>query len=153
VEPKIVAKEAFTVAGLVYRGTVDGEKLAALWRQFGERMHELQNVIRPNVCYGVMANYDESTGEFDYIAASQVAGVDGQPPGFTWLTLPAADWAVFTTTMAGMPQTYPYIYGTWLPASGYQHGPAPEFELYDGEHFDPENPSSALEIYIPVVRA
>jgi AraC family transcriptional regulator len=54
--------------------------------------------------------------------------------------------------MAEMPQTYPYIYNTWLPQSGYRHGQAPEFELY-GETFDPANPASAFEIYIPVVKA
>jgi AraC family transcriptional regulator len=54
--------------------------------------------------------------------------------------------------MPQMSETYPYIYSTWLPQSGYQHGPAPEFELY-GETFDPSDPASAVEIYIPVVKA
>ena len=150
-EPKIVSRPAFTVAGLVHRGPVDGEKIAALWGQFGARMGELQPVIEPDVTYGVMANYCEDSGEFDYIAASQVPNDKGLPEGFVPVEIPAGDWAVFTTTIPEMGQTYPYIYGTWLPQSGYQHGPAPEFELY-GPGFDPVNPACELEIYVPVVK-
>jgi AraC family transcriptional regulator len=151
-EPRIVSRPAFTVAGLVNRGQVDGEKIGALWGRFFERIGEVQHVLEPNVAYGVMTNYDEATGEFDYIAACQVASGKELPAGFVPVAVPAADWAVFTTTMPEMTQTYPYIYSTWLPQSAYQHGPAPEFELY-GETFDPANPASQFEIYIPVVKA
>jgi AraC family transcriptional regulator len=150
-EPRIVSRPAFTVAGLAYRGTPDGEKIGALWGQFGPRMCEMQPVIEPDVAYGVMANYDEATGEFDYTAACQVPNGAALPQGFVAVDIPAGDWAVFTTTMQEMSQTYPYIYGSWLPQSGYQHGPAPEFELY-GPAFEPSNPDSELEIYIPVVK-
>jgi len=40
----------------------------------------------------------------------------------------------------------------WLPASGYQAVPAPDFEYY-GEEFDPSNLSSTLYIYFPVQKA
>jgi AraC family transcriptional regulator len=151
-EPRIVSRQAFRVAGLVHRGKADGEKLGALWGGFFARKGELQHQIEPNVAYGVMANYDEASGEFDYIAACQVASGDGLPSGFVCVDVPAANWAVFTTTMPEMTQTYPFIYSTWLPGSGYQHAPAPEFELY-GETFDPANPASKFDIYIPIVKA
>ena len=151
-EPRFVSRPAFTVAGLLHHGAIDSEKIGALWGRFFERIGELQHVVEPHFAYGVMANYDQATGEFDYIAACQVASGEGLPQGFVPVAVPAADWAVFTTTMSEMPQTYPYIYSTWLPQSGYQHGPAPEFELY-GETFDPANPASPFEIYIPVVKA
>lgn len=149
-EPKIVSRPAFTVAGLVRRGTPEGDRIGELWGQFFARCGELRPVIEPSVSYGVMANYDEASGEFDYIAAAEVASADALPPGFTAVPMPASDWAVFKTTMPEIAQTYPYIYGTWLPQSGYQHGPAPEFELY-GPAFDPSNAGSEFEIYIPVV--
>jgi AraC family transcriptional regulator len=151
-EPKIVSRPAFTVAGLVHRGTADGEKIAALWGQFGARMGELQPVIEPDVAYGVMANYCEDTGEFDYVAASQVSSGEGLPAGFIAVPVPESNWAVFTTTIPEMGKVYPYIYGTWLPQSGYQHGPAPEFESY-GPGFDPADPTCECEIYIPIVKA
>jgi len=92
-EPRILSRPAFTVAGLMHRGAVDGEKIAALWGQFGTRMGELQPVIEPDVTYGVMANYDEATGEFDYVAASQVSNADALPRGFVPVAFPASDWA------------------------------------------------------------
>jgi predicted transcriptional regulator YdeE len=41
------------------------------------------------------------------------------------------------------------IYGVWLPASGYVRTAGPELELYD-ERFDPRDPASVFEVYIPV---
>ncbi len=58
-EPRIVSRPAFTVAGLVHRGQVDGQKIGALWVRFFERIGELRNVVEPGTAYGVMANYDE----------------------------------------------------------------------------------------------
>ena len=81
-EPRILSRPAFTVAGLVHRGTVDGEKIGALWGRYFQRMGEVQQVVEPNVAYGVMANYDEASGEFDYIAACQVASREDLPAGF-----------------------------------------------------------------------
>jgi AraC family transcriptional regulator len=151
-EPRIVSRPAFTVAGLVHRGTVDGEKIAALWGRYFERLGEVRHAVEPNLAYGVMTNYDHASGEFDYIAACQVSSGADLPSGFVQVAVPASDWAVFTTTMPDMEQAYPFIYSTWLPQSGYQHGPAPEFELY-GETFDPANPASQFEIYVPIVKA
>jgi AraC family transcriptional regulator len=41
------------------------------------------------------------------------------------------------------------IWNHWLPASGLKAADAPFFERYD-EKFDPRNPQSAVEIWIPV---
>lgn len=151
-EPKIISREAFTVAGLVHRGVVDADKIGELWGRFFSRCGELPGIIAPDVAYGVMANYDEASGEFDYIAGVEVASGDALPTGFVAAPFPAVEWAVFTTTIPEMGQAYPYIYGTWLPGSGYQHGPAAEFELY-GPTFDPGKPESPVDIWIPVVKA
>lgn len=151
-EPKIIRKQGFTLAGLAYRGTTDSQKISELWGKFFARIGELQGVIEPNVAYGVMANFDEASGEYDYIAAAQVASGDNLPSGFVATPIPPCEWAVFTTTIPRMGQDYPIIYGTWLPQSGYQHGPAPEFELY-GPEFDPAKPDSPVEIWVPVVKA
>ena len=150
-EPKIVSKGALTLAGLAHRGVVDGPKVSELWGKFFARIGELQGVVTPDTAYGVMANFDEATEEFDYIAAVEVASAEGLPAGFVATPIPASQWAVFTSTIPEMGQIYPYIYSTWLPQSGYQHGPAPEFELY-GPTFDPAKPESPVDIYIPVVK-
>jgi AraC family transcriptional regulator len=151
-EPKIIRKEGFTLAGLAHRGTTDAGKIGELWGKFFARVGELQGVIDPEVAYGVMRDFDEASGEYDYIAAVRVASGENLPAGFVAAPIPPCAWAVFTSTIPDMAQDYPYIYGTWLPASGYQHGPAPEFELY-GPEFDPSKPESPVDIYVPVVKA
>lgn len=151
-EPKIVSKAAFTVAGLVHRGVADSQKMSELWGRFFARYPELQGLVTGEAGYGVMANYDETTQEFDYIAGMEVAAGAGLPEGFVAVPIPAGEWAVFTTTIPEMGQTYPFIYGTWLPQSGYAHGPAPEYEWY-GPAFDPSKPESPVDIYIPIVKA
>jgi predicted transcriptional regulator YdeE len=40
----------------------------------------------------------------------------------------------------------------WLPASGYQPGDGPDFELY-GEEFDPQSAQRILSIYFPIKQA
>jgi AraC family transcriptional regulator len=151
-EPKIISKDAFIVAGLTHRGKADGEKISELWGKFFARCGELQGVRAPDVSFGVMADYDEATEEFDYIAGVEVASGENLPQGFVATRFRPSEWAVFTTTLPDMGQAYGFIYGAWLPESGYQHGPAPEFELY-GPTFDPSKPESPVDIYIPIVKA
>ena len=151
-EPKIITQDAFTVAGLAHRGTTDANKISELWGKFFARVGELRGVVEAEVAYGVMANLDEASGEYDYIAAMRVTDRGNLPAGFVAVDFPPCQWAVFTTTIPEMSQAYPYIYSEWLPESGYQHGPAPEYELY-GPAFDPAKPESPVDIYIPIVKA
>ncbi len=81
-QPQIVSKPAFAVVGLKYRGKADGDNLKNLWNQFGPRMADIKEAVKPDVCYGVMGNYDEATGEFDYVAGCEVKndrGCAGRP--------------------------------------------------------------------------
>jgi AraC family transcriptional regulator len=112
-------------------------------------MGSLNNVVNPDVCYGVCANYDQTSHEFDYLAAMEVNSADDIPKGMECLDVPEATYAVFTCTLPTIGEIYAYIYATWLPQSGHRRTGGPEFELYD-ERFSPEDPSSEMEIYIPI---
>ncbi len=46
-------------------------------------------------------------------------------------------------------ETYQYIFGTYFPRTGKRTPDAPDFELYD-QRFDPDDPASEMEIYIPI---
>ncbi|MFQ5595889.1 MAG: WYL domain-containing protein, partial [Anaerolineae bacterium] len=148
-ESKIVSRPAFTVAGMKYRGKPLSDEIPELWGAFMQRMGELKHVVNPTTAYGVCDNFDESTGEFDYIAAYEVDSGADVPEGMVSVDLPAQTYAVFTCTLPTIGDTFQSIYQEWLPQSGYQRAPGPEFELYD-EHFDPNNPVSELYVYIPV---
>jgi AraC family transcriptional regulator len=96
-----------------------------------------------------MYDYDESSGEFDYLAAMEVESVATIPEGMMSLEVPEQTYAILTCTLPTIRQAFDHIYHTWLPQSGYQRAPGPEFEYYD-ERFDIRNPDSEMDLYIPV---
>lgn len=150
-EPKIVQKEAFTVVGLKVRCAIgQTSNIPQLWGQLMARMGKIQGLAEQGNSYGAMTNYDEAGGGWDYIAAFRVEPAAPTPAGMERVDLPAGTYAVFPCTMLTIQQTYDAIYQQWLPQSGRRHAPAPEFELY-GRAFNPDDPASQFEVYIPVV--
>ena len=148
-QPNIVTKPAFTVVGMKYHGKNEHNEIPRLWRKFGPHMHEIYYVRQPDVSYGVMGNYDEETGEFDYLAAVEVVRASELAEGLVSWSIPTQTYAVFPCTLSTIREIYDSIYQEWLPTSGYQHATGPEFELYD-EHFDVNDTTSTMFIYIPV---
>ena len=150
-EPKIVTKPAFTVAGMKYQGKLGGDDIFRLWTAFGPRMGELKHPVNPQICYGVMAGYDEAAGTLDYLAACEVSGPSDLPADMVCLEIPAQTYEVLVCTLPRLQEAFEHIYSTWLPQSGYRHAAGPEFELY-GEAFDPGNPASEMSVYVPIER-
>lgn len=149
-EPKFVQKPAFTVVGVVHRGPMGNPDIPKLWGVFNHHMADIPNIINPRVCYGAQDHFDEATGEFDYLAACETPPGSRAPEGMHVWDVAAANYAVFPTTLATIHDSYHYIYGTWLPQSGYQRASGVEFELYD-ESFNPDDPNSTFYLYVPVV--
>ena len=149
-EPQIIQKEAFTVVGLKLRCVMGPPSdIPQLWGQLFARMGEIQGIAEQGISYGVMDNYDEATGAWDYIAAFSVAAGSDAPADMVKLDIPAAQYAVFPCTMPTIQETYDFIYQQWLPQSEYVHAPTPEFECY-GPTFNPDDPNSQFEIYVPI---
>jgi len=160
-EPKIVTKEEFKVIGMECKTTLKDNKIPDLWQRFMPRMGEIKNKVNPKVGYGVCRNegnicFDSFTDEteFESLACFEVSSFDYVPAGMVTRTIPKNRYAVFTHKgeLANLRETYGYIYGTWLPGSGY--GLVKEgydFELYD-ERFDPaDQKNSETDIYIPII--
>jgi predicted transcriptional regulator YdeE len=148
-EPRIVERAAFTVVGLHYRGKNENNEIPQMWQAFGPRVGEIPHMAQPHVAYGISANMDESTGEFDYIAGFEVSGAEDLPEGMVRWDVPAGTYAVFSTTLPGIGETFRHAYHTWMPQAGYQSTGGPDFEVYD-ERFDPEDPDSEFDLYIPI---
>ena len=148
-EPEIKSKPAFTVVGMKYRGKNKEDEIPQLWIKFGRRMNEIKHRIGPG--YGVMDNYDEKSGEFDYVAGVGVDSSADIPEDMVKIDIPEQTYAVFTCTLPTLDKTFHHAYKTWLPQSGYNRVDGPEFELYD-ETFNPIDEASLLYIYIPVVK-
>ncbi len=150
-EPRIVSLPAFTVVGVKYRGKNENNEIPQLWDDFGPRMGEIQHMVDKHACYGVCANADEQTHEFDYFAGFEVDSTDDIPEGMVSFDVPASTYAVFSTTLPGIGETFDHAYHSWLPKSGYQTTGGPDLELY-GEEFDPGDPGSTFEIFIPITK-
>ena len=148
-EPQIVSKPAFIVVGLNVRSKNENNEAAQVWEALMPRSGEIKGMVNPQVGYGVCGNYDQASGEFDYLAGMEVSSAVDIPDGMVEWDIPASKYAVFACTLPTIGQAYDHAYKIWLPASGYQHADGPEFELYD-ESFDPQDPSSVLYIYIPI---
>jgi predicted transcriptional regulator YdeE len=151
-EPRFVALPAFTLVGMMMRVKPQGKVPGQLWDEFGPRMHEIKHVTGPDMAYGLTANMNMSTGEFDYMAGLHVNSADDIPAGMVSYDVPAQTYAVFPCTLPTLREVFDQIYGVWLPASGCARTAGPELELY-GEAFDPRDSASVFEVYIPVVKA
>lgn len=148
-EAKIVKREAFAVVGLMHSGKNESNEIPQMWEALGPRLSEIPHVAVPDVAYGVCDNFDEGSGTFDYLAGIQVKRASDLPEGMASWHVPGATYAVFTCTLPTLGETHARIHSGWLPDSGYRRVPGPEFELYDG-NFDPRDPDSRMDIYIPV---
>ena len=147
--PRIVSRPAFTVVGAKYRGKNENDEIKQMWQDFGPRMGEIKHVVNTCICYGVCANMDEKTGEFDYVAGFEVESVAGIPEGMVSIEIPEATYATFATTLPAIGETFHNAHHKWIPHSGYRPTGGPELEQY-GEEFEPQDPASTFEVYIPI---
>ena len=148
-ELNIIRRPAFTVAGLKYRGRNEHEEIPALWGEFWPRHGEISHHVEPGCAYGVVDNFDEETGEFDYVAGVAVTDAAYLPAGMVAVQAPAQTYAVFDCTLPTLRETFGRAIGEWLPAAGYARADGPDFELYD-ERFDPAHGRLDMSLYIPI---
>jgi AraC family transcriptional regulator len=148
-QPKIIEKPGFIVAGMLYRDRNENMEIPQLWQAFGPRMGELVQAAGEPIAYGVMDHFDEASGEFDYLAGIKVSEGGDLPGDMVSWEIPAQTYAVVSTTLPTIRAVFDELYNAWLPASGYKRAPGPEFESYD-ERFNAAEPHSELDLYIPI---
>jgi len=145
------------LAGRSARMSLARNGTAALWQSFMQQKKELKTIAGTDL-YSVqvfdpgfdLRQFTPQT-EFLKIAGAEVSSVEDLPEGIEAFTLPGGLYAVFLHK--GGPsrgaESFRYIYGTWLPQSGYVLDERPHFEVlgygYKGDH-----PDSEEEIWIPV---
>lgn len=166
-EPEIVRKESFRVVGMqittTLKSNAENMDIAKLWERFAPRMDEIAGRVDPAVTYGICGSpadeetcHCEMTEETEYaeLVCVRVESPGRLPEGMTAATVPARTYAVFTHKGKlfpnYLPQTYDYIYGTWLPGSGYELDGGFDFELYDERFKAIDDPASEMDIYVPI---
>ena len=127
-----------------------------LWQSFMNRRKEIKNSIGNDLfsmqVYDPMYFADFNPDkEFEKWAAIEVLDFDEIPYNFESCILPGGLYAVFLHKGAAStgPKTFRYIFGTWLPDSGFMLDNRPHFEVL-GEKYKNEDPVSEEEIWIPV---
>jgi AraC family transcriptional regulator len=148
-EPRFVDRPAFTVIGMIVHSKNENNEIPRLWEALNPRVCEIKGRVGENAAYGISANMDENTGAFDYIAGFEVSSSEGIPKGMIRFEVPGGKYAVFRTTLPRLGETFMYAYRTWAPQSSYQLAGSPDFEVYD-EAFDPRDPNSEFDVYIPI---
>jgi predicted transcriptional regulator YdeE len=149
-EPKIVDLKPFTIVGLPYVGKNENQEIPQMWGVFNQRCSEINHLMPDGPAYGIC--YAHPAG-MEYIAAFPVSKLEDIPQGMVGREVPAQTYVVFAADgLDDIGPTYRKIMQEWLPASGYQPGDGPDFELY-GDEFDPKTGAGLLYIYFPIKKA
>jgi AraC family transcriptional regulator len=136
--------------------SLSNNKTPELWKSFMPRRKEIEKNIGSNL-YSMQiydplyfSNFD-SNANFEKWATIEVTDFDKVPDEMDTFTIPSGLYAVFTYAgdMSLAPQTFQYIFTTWLPNSEYILDSRPHFEIL-GEKYKNNDPTSEEEIWIPI---
>lgn len=132
-------------------------KTFELWSNFMPQLKHINNRVSENLfsvqVFDAEFNFNpfNPEAEFEKWACAEVADYPADLGTFKPLIIPAGMYAVFIhkgpPSLA--PQTFGYIFGTWLPNSGYELDQRPHFELL-GAKYKNNNPESEEEVWIPI---
>ena len=149
-KPRFEHGHFLLIAGLGGRFTqATSKKIPDLSEKFTPEIGKIHGQ-KNEVTYGICCNPD-GKGGFEYIAGVEISKLDDLPEKYRWVEVQPQHYAVFEHKgpLDQLPQTFQYIWKTWLPQSGYQAADAPEFERYS-EDFNPKLNTGVLEIWLPL---
>ncbi len=153
----ITEREALKVVGMKIHTSIEENRIPQLWKDFIDRMNELDKVAVPDCSLGICLNesvteYKEDS-KFDYLACRVVKDDSVVPAGMGYREIPAQLVAVFTHfgSLETLSETYDYIYDKWLPGSEYKLITADEIEWYDSR-FKFGEKDSQMDIHIPIIK-
>ena len=131
-------------------------KTFELWRSFMPRRKEIKN-ITGNELYSIEVydshffnNFDPHK-KFEKWAAVEVTDFNFIPNEMESIITPPGLYAVFIHKGPASEgkKTYEFIFGTWLPQSGYELDTRPHFAAM-GEKYKNNEPDSEEELWIPI---
>ena len=155
-EPGIEILTEKKLVGKHIEMSFSNNKTGELWRSFMPKRREIGNTIGTELysieVYGnhFFSNFNLET-EFEKWAAVEVTDFETVPEEMETITLPCGLYAVFLHKGAASegPETYQYIFETWLPESDFILDDRPHFAVM-GEKYKNEDPDSEEEIWIPI---
>ena len=155
-EPSIETMPEKKFIGKRIRMSFSDNKTRELWHTFMPRRREIKNYIglelySIEVYEPLYFNNFNPGREFEKWAAIEVTDFANVPADMETLTTQQGPYAVFPHKGAASmgPETYQYIFGTWLPHSDYILDNRPHFAIMVGKYKN-EDPDSEEEVWIPI---
>lgn len=130
-------------------------RVGELWKSFMPARKKITNNLTKELIsvtvYSLSYFADfKPTNEFEKWATVEVTNFDNVPLEMETFVLPGGLYAVFDYKGSSTDHSvFQYIFGTWLPASGYDLDNRPHFEIL-GNKYKSNDPDSEEEIWIPV---
>jgi AraC family transcriptional regulator len=145
------------LVGKRMRMTLSSDRTFELWRSFMLQREGIRNRVTTELIsmqvYDPLKDFAEfgPHTEFEKWAVAEVSDFDDIPAGMERYCLGGGSYAVFIHRGSSetFPQTLRYIYGTWLPQSGYELDDREHFEVL-GDKFRLNDVNSEEEVWIPV---
>lgn len=158
-KPAVMTKKPeIKVIGIEVRTTNKAEmsgqgKIGGQWGRFFQENipAKIPNQSRPEQMLAIYTDYEsDATGEYSFILAKEVSSLAEIPPGMVGKTLPAANYAVFTSKQGAMPgiviELWQRIWGLKKDEVGGDRAYLADFEVYDARSQDPQN--SQVDVFI-----
>lgn len=144
------------LVGVRQRMSMAQNQTSRLWQRFMPRRKEIKQAQSDDL-YSVQrysADYFQSFQpelEFEKWAAVPVELVDRLPEGMEPLTIPEGLYVCFhyRGASADGAKVFQWIFGEWLPQSGYEPDDRPHFEIL-GAKYKNNDPDSEEEIWVPL---
>lgn len=156
-EPRIELLAKKKIVGKRIRMSFSDNRTYELWRSFMPKLNEIKNRINSDLIS--MQVYDKLPDfinfnpamKFDKWATAEVDDFSDVPGEMETFMLSGGLYAVFNFkgSSAEAQKVFQYIFGTWLPRSGYALDDRPNFEIL-GEKYKNNDPDSEEEIWIPI---
>jgi len=153
--PRIISIGEKKLVGKCLTMNLIENKTGELWASFMSRRQEITNALYKDLIsmqlypIGYFADF-KPTNSFEKWAAVEVSDFEHVPRDMETFVLSGGLYAVFDYKGSSTNNSiFQYIFGVWLPDSGYTLDNRPYFEVL-GEKYKNADPSSEEEIWIPI---
>ena len=156
-DPEIRQLSEKKLVGQHLRMSLADNRTYELWSRFMPLRNEIKGRVSDDLIS--MQVYDQSYdfmninpgAQFEKWASAEVNDFSMVPFGMETFILPGGLYAVFIHRGPASEgeKTFRYIFGTWLPLSGYEIDQRPHFEIL-GTKYKNNDPASEEEVWIPV---
>lgn len=161
-KPAIVNLEEMTIMGIQTLTSSGYNIIPHLWDRFMQRYGEIKDIADEKVHFGISFGFEEipkAEGKdikiFYHLVGARVNSTEDIPEGMTYKDVPAHMYAKFTHQgpISRLGETYGYIYGQWLPQSGFLYDTeAVEIEWYDARFKGRDDERSEFDILVPIIK-